>query len=371
MKPHRLGMTSLSALLWALVLVGCKPQEPAYTTRFTAFGTRIDLTVIGTDRDSFEQVSAAIQEDFASMQSAWHGWEPGPLGRVNRLLATGEEFSVPPSVYPLIRRGQVLAASSGDLFNPAIGRLIDAWGFNTTDPHNYRVPDPALIARLVAAAPKMSDLVLDGIRLRSQNPAVKLDFGAFGKGYGVDLVIEHLRELGVRNAIVNAGGDLRAIGSRDGHPWRVPIRRSSGAGVFATIRVQGDESVFTSGAYERNFVFEGETYHDIIDPRTGYPATGTRSVTVAHPDATTADAAANALFIAGPERWPEVARAMEIRYVLLIDSDGVLHMSPPMEQRIELMETNIEVRTATPSSHPDAAAPGATPKQATAGQKEG
>ena len=330
--------------LLLIILLSCKPQEPAYTTRFTAFGTRIDLTVIGIDRDTFDHVSEAIQSDFAFMHNAWHAWDPGPLGRVNQLLVSGEEFSVPPSVYPLIRQGQILAANSEDLFNPAIGRLIDAWGFDSSDPQQYKVPDPEVIARLVDANPRMSDLVLHGILLRSTNPAVQLDFGGFGKGYAIDLAIDHLRELGVNNAIINAGGDMRAIGSRDGHPWRIPIRRPSGSGVFATIRVKGDESVFTSASYEQDFVFEGKTYHHIIDPRTGYPAAGVRSVTVVHREAITADAAANALFIAGPEHWQEIARSMGIEYVLLVDSKGVLHMNPEMQDRIELLDQNIKVR---------------------------
>jgi thiamine biosynthesis lipoprotein len=348
MTPRPIGEKICWALLLALTLGGCKPQEPAYTTRFNAFGTRIDLTVIGVDRENFDQVSAAIQDDFAFMHSAWQAWEPGPLGRVNQLLASGEEFPVPPSVYPLIQHGQILAARSGDLFNPAIGRLIDAWGFNTSDPRQHKVPDPEVLARLVAANPRMSDLTLNGILLRSSNPAVKLDFAGFGKGYGIDLAIDHLRELGVNNAIINAGGDLRAIGSRDGHPWRIPIRRPSGSGVFATIRVKGDESVFTTGSYERNFVFEGKTYHHIIDPRTGYPASEVRSVTVVHKDAITADAAATALFIAGPEHWQEVAQAMGIEYVLLVDNSGVLHVNPEMQERIELMDQTVQIRTSLP-----------------------
>ena len=135
MKPKLHGAPISWPLLLVLMLLGCKPQEPAYTTRFTAFGTRIDLTVIGIDREAFDQVSKTIQADFAFMHNAWHAWEPGPLGRVNHLLGTGEEFSVPPSVYPLIQHGKILSARSTDLFNPAIGRLIDAWGFHTTDPH--------------------------------------------------------------------------------------------------------------------------------------------------------------------------------------------------------------------------------------------
>ena len=197
--------------LLLIILLSCKPQEPAYTTRFTAFGTRIDLTVIGIDRDTFDHVSSAIQSDFAFMHNAWHAWDPGPLGRVNQLLASGEEFAVPPSVYPLIQQGQTLAARSRDLFNPAIGHLIEAWGFHTNDPQQYKVPDPEVIARLVKANPRMADLVLKGILLRSTNPTVKLDFGGFGKGYGIDLAIDHLRELGVNNAIINAGGDIRIV----------------------------------------------------------------------------------------------------------------------------------------------------------------
>jgi thiamine biosynthesis lipoprotein len=242
----------------------------------------------------------------------------------------------------------VLAAQSGDRFNPAIGSLIALWGFHRDDPSGSRPPSADQIERLVAANPRMSDLILDGIRLYSTNPAVQLDFGAFGKGYGVDLAIRHLRDLGVKNAIVNAGGDLRAIGSRAGRPWRVAIRRPSGGGVFATIDVQGDESVFTSGDYERNFVFEGRTYHHIIDPKTGRPARDTRAVTVVHTDAITADAAATALFIAGPEDWEEVAKAMGIRYVLLLDSAGLLHMNPAMAQRIRLLDADVETRISAP-----------------------
>jgi thiamine biosynthesis lipoprotein len=195
----------------------------------------------------------------------------------------------------------------------------------------------------------MSDLRLDGLLVRSDNRAVKLDFGAIGKGYGIDLAMERLRELGITNAILNAGGDLRAIGDRSGQPWRIAIRRPSG-GVLGVIMVSGDESLFTSGDYKRNFIYEGRTYHHIIDPRTGSPAEGTRSVTVAHTDATTADAAATALFVAGPAGWYEVAKRMGIRYVLLVDSEGTLHMNPAMAKRFEPIYEDLEVELSPPLS---------------------
>jgi len=273
------------------------------------------------------------------------------MGRVNRLLAEGKTFAAPPSVLPLVKKRIEYAERSANLFNPAIGHLVDLWGFHTDSPECRPPPATDDIKRLVAANPRMSDVHVNGILMRSDNPAVKLDFGAIGKGYGIDIAVAHLRELGIRNAILNAGGDLRAIGDRDGQPWRIAIRRPTG-GVFAIIGVSGDESVFTSGDYERNFIYEGKTYHHIIDPRTGWPAEGTHSVTVLHTDATAADAAATALFVAGPKDWHEVAKRMGIGYVLLLDTEGTIHMNPEMAERVQLMDKDVDIELSPPLSPP-------------------
>lgn len=343
------GRTAGNVLLLLLALLaGCRQETPVYTTRFHAFGTLVDLSLVGVKQQEAEHAGEQIKRDFEFMHRAWHAWEPGPMGRVNQELATGKTFASPPSLLPLVRRSKELAALSDNLFNPSIGHLIDQWGFHTDSPVCRPPPPPASIRKLVRANPRMSDITLDGILLRSKNPAVKLDFGAIGKGYGIDLAIDHLRELGIDDAMVNAGGDLRAIGDRSGQPWRIAVRRPTGSGVFAILQIQGDESVFTSGDYDRNFVYEGTSYHHIIDPRTGYPAGGTRSVTVVHTDATTADAAATALFVAGPERWHEIAQRMGIEYVLLVDHTGTVHMNPAMRDRIEMLDQNVTILISAP-----------------------
>jgi thiamine biosynthesis lipoprotein len=354
--PIGRGALALVALVFAtLLLAGCRSDTPVYTTRFLAFGTLMDLSIVGVSHAQAERASQLLEQDFQFMHRAWHAWDPGPTGRVNRLFAEGKTFAAPPSVLPLIRLSRLYAEQSGHLFNPAIGHLVDLWGFHSDAPECHPPPAADQIRKLLVANPRMSDVHDDGILLRSDNPAVKLDFGAIGKGYGIDLAIGHLRELGIHNAIINAGGDLRAIGDRGGRPWRIAVRRPTG-GVLGVIQVSGDESVFTSGDYERNFVHEGKTYHHIIDPRTGLPAEGTRSVTVVHTDATTADAAATALFVAGPEQWQEVARRMGVRTVLLMDRNGVLHMTPAMAARIELLDQAAEVRVSPPLDEPDPAA---------------
>jgi len=336
---RRFALRSFLALL-LLQLGGCYPERPVYTDRFLAFGTLVDLTIVGATQQQAQAATKAVEEDFLRMHKAWHAWNPGPLGQTNEQLAVGRQFPAPPMILPLVEVGQSLSARSRHLFNPAVGHLIDAWGFHNDDPEGHRPPPEALIQELVRNNPRMSDIRVEGINLQSSNPSVKLDFGAFGKGYGIDLAVTHLKELGIENAILNAGGDLRAFGSRNGIPWNIAIRRPDGAGVIATIKVSGDESVFTSGDYERFFSWNGKRYHHIIDPRTGYPAEGTRSVTVIHPDSTTADAAATALFIAGPDMWHEIARDMGIEFVMLIDSKGIIHMTPEMQERLELLDTD-------------------------------
>lgn len=326
-----------TVLAMALLLAGgCSRDLPSQYFRLLSFGTLVELEVIGVDQKKAREVYQALQDDFDFMHRTWHAWEPGPLGRVNQAIAEGRTIAAPPSVLPLIRISQDLARKSDYLFDPGIGKLIELWGFHNSDLKPHAPPPPEAIAALVAQHPSIRDVHLDGFHLSCDNPAVKLDFGAIGKGYGIDRAIERLKAMGITNAIVNAGGDLRAIGSRAGNPWRIAIRNPDGGGIFALLSVTGDESVFTSGNYERNFTWQGKFYHHIIDPRTGYPASDTASVTVLHADATTADAAATALFIAGPKDWYRIARQMGIKFVLLIDTKGEVYMNPGMQKRVEL-----------------------------------
>lgn len=340
MRTDAKQIRRLSALATVALLVllsgACTRELPSQYFRMLSFGTIMELEVIGVDPQKAQQAYQALQKDFDLMHKAWHAWEPGPVGRINQHIREGESLAAPPSVLPLLRVSQDLAKKSDYLFDPGIGKLIDLWGFHNSEFKPHAPPDKAAIEAIVEKHPSIRDVHLDGIHLSCDNPEVQLDFGAIGKGYGVDRAIERLKAMGITNAIVNAGGDLRAIGSRAGNPWRIAIRDPDGGGIFALLSVTGDESVFTSGNYERNFSWGGRLYHHIIDPRSGYPAEGSASVTVIHPDATTADAAATALFVAGPKDWYRIAKQMGIKYVLLIDTEGKAYMNPAMQKRLKL-----------------------------------
>lgn len=316
------------------VIPACDRNERVHQRRILSFGTIIEITIYGTDEAVAHQAMDAIEDDFEFMHQAWHPGKQNALKRMNQLFSTTEWFSAAPSVQPLIVKSIALSKSSQHLFNPAIGKLIELWGFNQDEHPDAKPPEEQQIVALVSKQPRMTDIEFKGITVRSRNPDVMLNFGAFAKGYAIDKSIERMRELNINHAIINAGGDLRAIGKHGDRPWVIGIRDPRKEGVIASLKIQTDESVFTSGDYERYFEFKGKRYHHIIDPRTGYPATGTTSVTVIHSDAATADAASTALFVAGKDYWHTIAKEMGIKYVMLIDSEGNVHINPAMKARI-------------------------------------
>ncbi len=323
----------LGAALALLALAACSGGQ-AFRDQFLSMGTIVDLSIYGVSSAKARAASHAVQSALAHFDRRWNPWGEGTLAHLDTALAAGKPYEVDPAMAEAIAEAASLSRRSGDRFDPAIGGLIKLWGFDADVRPDGPPPPAAAVAALVARQPRMEDLRIAGDRVESRNPAVVLDFGGYAKGLAVDRAIATLREAGIANAVVNAGGDLRAIGRHGDRPWRIGIRNPRGPGIIASVEVAGDESVFTSGDYERFFVYKGVRYSHIFDPATGSPARGTTSVTVIGPAAAAADAAATALFVAGPKHWHAVAKALGVRYVMLMDDAGVVHMNPAMAKRI-------------------------------------
>ena len=327
----------------SIFTTACQRKVTEYHDSMLIFGTIVNITLLDTDEKLAEESFRLMREDLKLMHHAWHVWEPGPLMRANQLLETQTEFSAPPSLLKLFHVSKELSIKSQNLFNPAIGKLIALWGFHSNQ-QPTKAPSKQAILTLLKQQPTMSDITLKGVRMKSQNPAVKLDFGGVAKGFAIDFLLRKLKEKGIHNALIDTGGDLKVIGRHGKRAWKVAIRDprqkpSDTQGVVASLELNDNEAAFTSGDYERYIKNKNNSdkhLHHIIDPRTGYPARGSQSVTVLHNDAATADAAATAIFIAGPTQWVKIAKAMGIKYVLLIDGQGHIHISTAMYKRIKL-----------------------------------
>ena len=340
----------LVVLLLSLLASACSKHEAeVFHDQFFAFGTLIDLTLYGVDPATARKAGELLEQDFEAMHGAWHAWQPGALTTINERLAHRQTATIDASMLALVTAANRLSQLSNGLFNPVIGQLIDLWGFHDNPLPIGTLADKQGISAQLAQLPSADDISIEGNRISSRNPAARYDLGAFAKGYAIDRAIERLRDMGIENAIINAGGDLRAIGRHGDRPWQIGIRHPRQPAILASVEIEGNASVFTSGDYERFFEVDGRRYHHIIDPRTGYPADRTSSVTVIHSDAATADAAATALFVAGPDEWQTVASRMGIRLAMLVDTDGVIHMNPAMQSRVQFEPgISAEVRLSEP-----------------------
>lgn len=339
----------ICTLLLVLCVVACDkpPQQQQHSSLH--FGTLIDITLYGVSDEKAALAFDKMDESFAYLHRAWSPWEAGALTRTNNLIKTQNKFSIAPSILPLIEESTELSIKTDGLFNPAIGELINLWQIHKHDDPDIRPPADTEIQSLVKQNPTLDDLKINGVKIHSTNPAVALNFGAFAKGYAIDLQIQTLKNMGIKNAVINAGGDLKSIGAHGDRPWHIAIRHPRKNTWLAKIKTQGEESVFTSGDYERYYIYKGKRYHHILDPRTGYPAQQTQSVTVIHTNSGLADAAATALFVAGPEKWLNIAAKLGLTQAMLIDQNGIIHVTPEMHKRLIFnpkIETTIKVTAA-------------------------
>ena len=314
-----------------------EPPKKFHHTIFT-FGTLLEITLSDVSAELAEEAFEQLENDYQFYHATWNPWQESDLTTVNTAIKNAQKVIPSPSILSLIQQSKILAEQSNNLFNPAIGNLINLWQFHKHNDPNIKPPNKSDIEVLIKKNPRMSDLEINNSSLSSKNPAVQLSFGAFAKGYAIEQSFLLLKKLGINNAIINAGGDLSVSGSYGNRLWNIGIKHPRENTVIGVIKTQDGESVFTSGDYERYYIHNNKRYHHILNPETGYPTTGTSSVTVIHKNAAIADAAATALLVAGPKRWHKIAKNMGVHYVMLIEENGDIHLNPKMAERIELKD---------------------------------
>jgi len=194
------------------------------------------------------------------------------------------------------------------------------------------------IQKLVQSNPQMSDIVIKGNTAFSTNPAVKLDLGGYAKGYALDLALAELQKQGVKNALVNIGGNIIALGKHGDKPWRVGIQHPRQPKPMAMLDLPSGWAIGTSGDYQRYFEKDGKRYCHIIDPRSGYPAQSTQAVTVLIPPSPQAgvlsDVASKPIFLSASDQRANAAKVMGVENYLVIDAEGKVMLSASMNQRV-------------------------------------
>ncbi|MDO9221477.1 MAG: FAD:protein FMN transferase [Thiobacillus sp.] len=331
-----ISITRLS--LWFLLLpalFACSPP-PLVQQQSYVFGTLVEISVYGASEAEARAATAAVLARFDHLHRTLHAWQPSDLSRLNAALATGARATVTPELAAMLHDAQALAVQSNELFNPAIGGLIALWGFQADTPQS-RVPDAATIAGWVKRQPRMGDLHIENNRVWSSNPAVQLDLGGYAKGRALDDAVAILKQHGIQNALVNIGGNVIALGQHGDRPWRVGIQHPRQAGTLTTLELRDGEAIGTSGDYQRYFEADGRRYCHVIDPRSGWPASGMQSVTVlvtGKQAGTHSDALSKPLFISGTARLADTAARLGVIDYLAVDANGQMHVSAAMRGRL-------------------------------------
>lgn len=253
-----------------------------------------------------EDLHAAIRHELDTVVAQMSHWEPdSDLCRFNRAPAASWHV-LPPAFFEVLSYALEVARDTDGAYDPAVGALVNLWGFGPVNRHDqpgFSAPADAQVQALIAR-PGWRHIELDPALRRARQPGgALLDFSSVAKGYAVDRVAGLLERRGVRDYLVEVGGELRGAGMKpDGQPWWVALEQPEQGGASTLLALHG-LAVATSGDYRRFYRLGDRRCPHTLDPRTGYPIDNRiASVTLIHPQCMAADALSTALTVLGVER---------------------------------------------------------------------
>lgn len=292
------------------------PQRPVSDihrrTRFM-MTTYVTIQAIGPEKETVEAINGALD----AMERVDRKFSARKEGsQVHAFNHSGTPIR-DPEILAVVRGAMEIGEKTGGAFDITVFRLLELWRFGSDAP---RVPEPAEVEKALELVGH-DGLVLAEGALRPAREGVQIDLGGIAKGYALAEAVRVLKEKGVESAVVDAGGDVYALGTRDGKPWNVGLQDPRGEGLMGHVEAV-DTAVMGSGDYERGFTEGGRRYHHILDPKTGYPAKGLASVTVICPDPVLADGWSTALMAMGPEKGLEAARSQTGLQAIFVTEDG-------------------------------------------------
>jgi FAD:protein FMN transferase len=303
---------SITLALLCFGLVDCAPkpsdapgqsQARLFERAGLAMGSELKLTAWSADPTAVQQLFDEVFARFDRLDSMMSVWRQGSdILRLNE-AAGKHAVQVAPDVFEVLTSARRISQWTDGKFDVTFGALSDLWRFDDQD-KDSRIPDPEQVKQRLPLVDYRA-LVLDPAARTAflQHRGMRAHLGGIGKGYAVEQAVKLFRERGVKDFMIQAGGDLYVGGTRDGRPWNLGINdpRGPGGSSFATVALS-DATFSTSGDYERFFMHDGIRYHHILDPVTGEPARLSRSVTIVAASPVVADGLSTGVFILGPEK---------------------------------------------------------------------
>lgn len=302
-----------------------KAQETHKRT-LKLMGSRFDITVIANSEVQANTYIDLAVEEIQRIERLISSWDPNSQTSAINKNAGIKAVTVDAELLQLIQRSIGLSRLTDGAFDISYASMDRIWEF---DGSMTQMPAPEIISASVAKVGyEKIDLNVTERSVYLKEVGMKIGFGAIGKGYAADKAKALLVAQGVKGGIINASGDMNTWGTQpNGKDWMIaitnPMDKSKSYGLLPIKK----GAVVTSGNYEKYVSFDGKRYAHIIDPRTGYPATGIISVTVFAPKAELADALATSIFVMGIDAG--INRINQIAEIecIIIDDKGAIHHS--------------------------------------------
>lgn len=333
-----IGSTSLAAMQAETCVVGEAAAEGHWWQGAASImGTEIQVELWHTDAELACEAVADVMAEMHRIDEAMSPYiETSLLSQLNTKGADGF-VAVGAELFGLINRSQGYAILTGGAFDvtyASAGRYYDYRKGQKPDPETLRVAVEAINYRHL-------ELNHRNQSIRFHHEHVYVDLGGIAKGHAVDQAINILRDLGVEQAMVSAGGDSRILGDRLGEPWVVGVKDPRNTNAQVVVLPLMDASVSTSGDYERFFDEDGVRYHHIIDPKSGDSARSVRSVTIIGAETTATDALSTSVFVMGVDKGIALIDRLIGIDAIVVDgagnvhtSEGLMPMAPPNQRNL-------------------------------------
>jgi thiamine biosynthesis lipoprotein len=323
-----------------------RPAAPFEAARISledkAMGTHIVLAAFTTPELDEATIKPKLEKALAEIRrleglmTTWR--DDSEISRIN--AAAGKApVVVGAETLAVIEKSIWMSGRSEGVFDITFEAMHGVWKFDQD--HDEKIPAAADVERQrklidyrkIKVDPGASSVMLE-------KAGMKMSLGGIAKGYAVDAAARVLEAEKLPSYFVQAGGDLYVKGRKpDGAPWRVGVRDPRGKDAtdyFAMLEVE-DHAFSTAGDYERGFIKDGKRYHHILDPRTGYPATASRSVTIWAKDAFTADAIDDAVFILGAEKGLALVESIDDCGAVIVDAQNKVWVSRRLKEKLHVL----------------------------------
>lgn len=324
MKYKRLiaGICAAATLLSGLSGCSKLPSEEDLTYTDTLFDTVISVQVLDPADQEILDGCKELCHKYDALFSKTN--ENSDIYKINH--AKGKAVEVSEDTITLIEKGIYYSELSGGIFDITIGSVSNLWDFKSEKP---KVPSSKKLKSAVSHV-NYKNIMLKDNTVRLTDKHARLDVGAIAKGYIADRIKEYLEKSGVRHAIINLGGNVQTIGGKtDGSAYNIGIQKpfdESGTAI-TSVKIK-DQSIVTTGVYQRYFESKGQLYHHILSPKTGKPCENSLfSVSIITDSSLTADALSTVCFLMGYKKGMKLVNQLENVDAVFITDDYKIHYS--------------------------------------------